>query len=339
MILADKIIQLRKKAGWSQEELADKMNVSRQSVSKWEGALSMPDLDKIIKLGNIFGVSIDYLLKEELEEEEYVSDSMDDDESCHVHRVSMEEANEFLRIKAYTAKRIALATFLCIISPISLIILGTFTEMDAVSNSRIWMNENAAGVIGMIVLILLVLPAIMLFISSGMKTSQFEYLEKEIIELEYGVKGMVSDRKKAYADTYTRSTIIGTSLCVISVIPIFLTLMIAENSVLLGIMVGVMLLTIAAGVVLFIISGINWESYKKLLQEGEYSRKEKQWKISTKAGAIASVYWLMITAIYLLVSFTQNNWGTSWIIWPVAGILWAAIATVIKLVAGQGISK
>ena len=47
MILADKIIELRKKAGYSQEELAEKMGVSRQSVSKWEGALSIPDLDKI----------------------------------------------------------------------------------------------------------------------------------------------------------------------------------------------------------------------------------------------------------------------------------------------------
>ena len=50
MILADKIIRLRKKNGWSQEELAERLKVSRQSVSKWEGAQSVPDLDKIIKL-------------------------------------------------------------------------------------------------------------------------------------------------------------------------------------------------------------------------------------------------------------------------------------------------
>lgn len=71
MILADKIIRLRKKNGWSQEELAERLKVSRQSVSKWEGAQSVPDLDKILQLSKIFGVSIDYLLKEEFEEEEY----------------------------------------------------------------------------------------------------------------------------------------------------------------------------------------------------------------------------------------------------------------------------
>ena len=67
MFLADKIIALRKKKGWSQEELAEQMNVSRQSVSKWEGAQSLPDLERILKLSQLFGVSTDYLLKDELE--------------------------------------------------------------------------------------------------------------------------------------------------------------------------------------------------------------------------------------------------------------------------------
>ena len=68
MILADKIIALRKKSGWSQEQLAEQLDISRQSVSKWESGMSIPDLDKIIKMSNIFGVSTDYLLKDELEE-------------------------------------------------------------------------------------------------------------------------------------------------------------------------------------------------------------------------------------------------------------------------------
>lgn len=66
MILADKIITLRKKNGWSQEELADQLEVSRQSVSKWEGAQSIPDMNKILKLSKVFGVSTDYLLKDEI---------------------------------------------------------------------------------------------------------------------------------------------------------------------------------------------------------------------------------------------------------------------------------
>ena len=95
MIFADKVVQLRKKSGWSQEELAEKLNVTRQSVSKWEGAQSIPDLEKILQLAQIFGVSTDYLLKDELAEAEYTKS----DDSSSVRRVSMEEANAFLQVK------------------------------------------------------------------------------------------------------------------------------------------------------------------------------------------------------------------------------------------------
>ena len=68
MILADKIIKLRKKNGWSQEELAEKMNVSRQAVSKWERSEASPDTDNLISLAEVYGVSLDELLKGKTEE-------------------------------------------------------------------------------------------------------------------------------------------------------------------------------------------------------------------------------------------------------------------------------
>ena len=67
MILADKIIELRKRNGWSQEELAEKLNVSRQSISKWEGAQSIPDMNRILKLSEVFGVSTDCLLRDDMD--------------------------------------------------------------------------------------------------------------------------------------------------------------------------------------------------------------------------------------------------------------------------------
>ena len=63
MIFADKLIELRKKSGWSQEDLAEQMGVTRQSVSKWESSQSVPELEKIVALSTIFDVSTDYLLK------------------------------------------------------------------------------------------------------------------------------------------------------------------------------------------------------------------------------------------------------------------------------------
>ena len=124
MILADKIINLRKKNGWSQEELAEKLGVTRQSISKYEGAQSIPDLDKILKLSEIFGVTTDYLIKDELEEEEYAPSQMQENESesdRSVHKVTMEMANEYLQIIDWSAGKTAFATMLCILSPIVLL--------------------------------------------------------------------------------------------------------------------------------------------------------------------------------------------------------------------------
>ena len=64
MTLAEKLLSLRTEKGMSQEDLAEQLGVSRQSVSKWETGQSVPDLDKIIKLADLFGVSVDELVRE-----------------------------------------------------------------------------------------------------------------------------------------------------------------------------------------------------------------------------------------------------------------------------------
>lgn len=67
MKLSDKLVGLRKSAGMSQEELAEKLNVSRQAVSRWEMGTAMPDAANILQLSKLFHVTTDYLLNEEYE--------------------------------------------------------------------------------------------------------------------------------------------------------------------------------------------------------------------------------------------------------------------------------
>ena len=67
MKLSDKIIKLRKTNGWSQEELAEKLDVSRQAISRWESAAAQPDATNILKLSKLFGVTTDYLLNDDYE--------------------------------------------------------------------------------------------------------------------------------------------------------------------------------------------------------------------------------------------------------------------------------
>lgn len=141
MILADKIVRLRKKNGWSQEELAQKMNVSRQAVSKWESAQTVPELEKILQLGALFGVTTDYLLKDDMELEEFTSETID----SGVRQISIEEAGTYLVQSRESAKRIAVGTFLCVLSPIPLLV-GAFSEQEFLITLLLTVTMVLAGI-------------------------------------------------------------------------------------------------------------------------------------------------------------------------------------------------
>ena len=84
MNFSEKLFELRKKSGLSQEELADKINVSRQTISKWEMNQSSPEMDKLINLSEIFNISIDELVgNERLEESNNEEENKDHIENMH----------------------------------------------------------------------------------------------------------------------------------------------------------------------------------------------------------------------------------------------------------------
>ena len=326
MILADKIINLRKKNGWSQEELAEKLGVTRQSISKYEGAQSIPDLDKILKLSEIFGVTTDYLIKDELEEEEYAASQMQENESesdRSVHKVTMEMANEYLQIIDWTAGKTAFATMLCILSPIVLLMLGAMSEMPDYH-----ISENAAAGIGICVLIVLIAIAVTIFILCGMKTKKYEYMEKEDIETAYGVSGMVKEKRDAYHSPYVTQLVIGITCCICSVIPLFGTLAVSESDFYMVSAVCMLLTLVAIGTYFIVRSAAKMNAMNQLLEEEDYTRQKKH--ENKKMSGPVTVYWLIATAIYLAWSFTTNDWDRTWIIWPVVGVLFPAFYAIVS---------
>lgn len=327
MILADKIIRLRKRNGWSQEELAEKMNVSRQAVSKWEGAQTVPDLEKILKLGELFGVTTDYLLKDELDEEEFAQNGTD----SSVRVISMEEAHEYLESRRRASVLIAVATFLCMISPICLFVLGAASEV-----SQWHISENFAGTAGIIVLLLIVAVAVIIFISCGYMNAKWEFLEKDSFENAYGVSGMVREKQKAYRRTYNRFNLAGAVVCVLSPCALFCGSFM-ENDFYMTVMLTVTLFIAAIGVVCFVLAGVRWASMQRLLQEGDYTSEAKE-KNRIK-DAVGLVYWLIATAVYLAWSFLTNAWDITWIVWVVAGILFVAVMTICNLVGNNCVQK
>lgn len=326
MILAEKIINLRKKNGWSQEELAEKLGVTRQSISKYEGAQSIPDLDKILKLSEIFGVTTDYLIKDELEEEEYAPSQMQENESesdRSVHKVTMEMANEYLQIIDWSAGKTAFATMLCILSPIVLLMLGAMSEMPDYH-----ISENVAAGIGICVLIVLIAIAVTIFILCGMKTKKYEYMEKEDIETAYGVSGMVKEKRDAYHSPYVTQLVIGITCCICSVIPLFGTLAVSESDFYMVSAVCMLLTLVAIGTYFIVRSAAKMNAMNQLLEEEDYTRQKKH--ENKKMSGPVTVYWLIATAIYLAWSFTTNDWDRTWIIWPVVGVLFPAFYAIVS---------
>ena len=326
MILADKIINLRKKNGWSQEELAEKLGVTRQSISKYEGAQSIPDLDKILKLSEIFGVTTDYLIKDELEEEEYAASQMQENESesdRSVHKVTMEMANEYLQIIDWSAGKTAFATMLCILSPIVLLMLGAMSEMPDYH-----ISENATAGIGICVLIVLIAIAVTIFILCGMKTKKYEFMEKEDIETVYGVSGMVKEKRDAYHSMYVTQLVIGIACCICSVIPLFGTLAVSESDFYMVSAVCMLLTLVAIGTYFIVRSATKMNAMNQLLEEEDYTRQKKH--ENKKMSGPVTVYWLIATAIYLAWSFTTNDWDRTWIIWPVVGVLFPAFYAIVS---------
>ena len=336
MIFADKLIDLRKKNGWSQEDLADKLDVSRQSISKWESAQSVPDMNRILKLSEIFGVSTDYLLKDELGPEAIGIETVPTTDTEPPRRqVSMEEATAFLAHRAHAARRIAIGVTLCILSPILLIVLG-----GAQDAGKLVLTQAQAVGIGLVALILLVGAAVALFVTTGLKGSRFEYLEKEQIETAYGVDGMVKDRREKFRGSFNLRLTIGILLCVLAVIPLFLSLIFfgegetPDKAFPHVVSIGLLLALAAAGVHLIVHSSMLWGAYQMLLEDGDYSREKKT--ENKRNETISTVYWCAATAGYLAWSFLTNDWKITWIVWPIAGVLFGLVLAVAKSMRSKG---
>ncbi|MDO4522743.1 MAG: helix-turn-helix transcriptional regulator [Eubacteriales bacterium] len=323
MILADKIIMLRKKNGWSQEQLAGELGVSRQSVSKWESGMSIPDLDKIIKMSGLFNVSTDFLLKDELEQESASETEWIDEAEGRI--IDVEEANRYMDLVRSLSGKMAAAIALLILSPIPLVLMGVLAENGIIA------DEDRAGGIGMTGLLILVIIGVVMLIQYGMRLSQYDYLEKETIILSYGVDGVVGRRKQEHEPHFRTAIAAGVGLCIAGVMPIMIAKGLGLDDFVAGCMVCILLVLVAAGVYFIVGACMLQGSFQRLLQEGDYTPEEK--KLSQSIGYFSGIYWCLMTAAYLGYSFWSNRWDRSWIIWPVAGVLFAALYTAVKAAA------
>ena len=312
-------MSLRKRNGWSQEELAQQLGVSRQSVSKWESMASMPDIQKIMAMSELFGVSTDYLLKDELEElpatavTTAATDSADtaksdgiagaatsaavgatsgDDASTSKTvapklSVSLDTATEYLDAIARTSRPTAGAITLFILGPALLVSLATYSE-DALYFDPMRISSDAMGIAGICIMMLFIAAGVGLLILQDMKLAKFKQLKEASLELQYGVEAAVRRRAESTESLRYVQQAAGVCLTILSAIP-------------------------------FLIASHD-----------EKSNKRDSKSAALKYRSIARAYFGTITLLYVGYSFITKDWKSSWIIWPVSALLYHIIISILN---------
>lgn len=313
MIMADKIIQLRKQFGWSQENLADTLGVSRQSVSKWESGNSIPDLNKILKMAEIFGVTTDYLLKDDI----IAVETSGSDSDPHVVKLSMEDVNAYVETKVKAAKMISKGVMIIIYAVIPLFIMLALSE-----GNMIGISDDAAVLIGISFLLIIVSAGISILIHSNKYQDDIEKLGGNF-ELSYGVEGVVKEKLNKYLPKFTSTVSIAVAEFILSVLPLIYAGVMGKTDALPLFMLAFMFLLIGHGVYMLVNVNARKDAYEMILKQGEFEPQKME--DNEDAEKLGAFYWPLIVAIYLGWSFWTNDWHITWIVWPVAGLLFAAL--------------
>ena len=361
MLLSEKIMSLRKCNGWSQEELAQQLGVSRQSVSKWESMASMPDIQKIMSMSELFGVSTDYLLKDELEElpvtavvatattaaatttddaDTTTSDGIagaaasavtgassgNDTSTSKVVApklsVSLETATEYLDAVARTSRPTSFAITLFILGPALLVSLATYSE-DALNFDPTRISPDALGIAGVCLMMLFIAAGVGLLILQDMKLAKFKQLREASLELQYGVEAAVRRRAESTESLRYMQQAAGVCLTILSAIPFLIASYFGAGlTFAVGFLAAAILVSL--GVYLLVYSGILRDGYRVLLQEGDFSHDEKSSKKDYESTALK--YRSLAKAYFGAIALLYMGYSFITKDWKSSWIIWPVSA-------------
>ncbi|PET60584.1 helix-turn-helix domain-containing protein [Bacillus cereus] len=246
MGFGEKLFRLRKEKGLSQEALAEKLNTTRQAVSKWENGQGFPETEKLIMIGNVFEVSLDYLLKETAEQS---------NEKENGYYVSKEMAEGHVVYGQKISKYIALGFSLLILSTIPYLLF----------------KENAT-MSTFLVIIIAVLGIGAMMASVTIEESRYNVLKKEELLFDQNFLKELTKRYATIKKKYTAVVIVGFCFIAAGAIP-FLFEKKRITSGELAQYYPYCVVLIAIGVYLFVrVLGVL-ETYRILVENKEYSNR------------------------------------------------------------------
>jgi len=180
--------------------------------------------------------------------------------------------------------------------------------------------------LGIFILFVSIAIAVTLFIIHGMKLSPFEEYQSINLLLDDETRSEFEEERKQFMPKFTAAIAVGVAVIIAAVggFVLYSTIGQFEDG-------GVATLMLAVGfsVVLFVRFGLQYGAYDVLLGMGDYKHKTgvtRNAEVERMTSTVAAVYWPLTTAVYLAWSFITGSWNISWVVWPIAGVLFGAFA-------------
>lgn len=243
--------------------------------------------------------------------------------------LTLTQAQEYLNRQADFGFKVAVGVALCILSPVLPCILETMREIGIIP-------EALSEAVGGASLFFMIAVAVGIFITSGVSISRYDDYKKSEVKLDARTRERITEQYDVFNQYFGVKIAAGVILCILSVVPpLFVSAFLGSGPFYwVEQLSGIGLFAfVAIGVFLFVTEGMKKDAYEVLLGKGEYRPKramEKKGKKLTEL--IASIYWPIVAAIYLVWSIITMEWGFTWIIWPVSGIIFGAISAAISII-------
>ena len=291
----------RKAKGLSQEELAEMLCVSRQTIYKWEAGITYPDVDKLCDIARCLGVSTAYLLGEDIREADPV---------FSVCEIAEEKKDVGISDKASAVRHFK--GFANVIGLCTMAILFAVSIFVGVGG----LGGDGAALWGLIPFLAIIFGAVIGFVIAGIRHDQ--YLQENAVAPFFD-----QDKKKREQRTFTAKIVTGLSLIFLGVL--FVILGGVLNSDFLSVVAVVALLAlIGVACYFFITAGILYDFYM-----GEKSPRKHHDKSSELAEGICGAIMMIATAVFLLLGFVWNLWHPGWVAFPIGGLLCGCVSKIL----------
>ena len=283
MSLAENLQYLRARVGVPQEQLAERLDVSRQSVSKWESGASYPEMDTILKLCDMFHVDLDSLMR------------------GNVERTFSEDSVGYDRFMTNYARKVA----------------GAVAAM--IAGVALWCLMQARDLpqeLGMAAFLLIVAAAVVVLIASGMEEEHFRKRHPTIPDFYSEQQKELFHRRFIW---YIAGGV-GAILCGV-VLVLLGSWCFPQTAFYEGILGAVFLLIVAAGTFFLVYGGMLEDKYNIRKYNWENNPTEEEIAQKRKATAACGIIMLLATAVFLFMGLQNNLWDSAAVIYPVAGVL------------------